>query len=73
MGDSNSNLRGDWASFQYQGVLPWRLCVLPATMHIECYSWCRLSIDVSRLVQHMVVLSDNLVSNAPLGPHVVHL
>ena len=55
VGESNSDMRCDWASFQYQGVLPWRLGILPAIMHIACCYWCRLSIDPSGLVQHQVV------------------
>ena len=74
VGDSHLDLRCDWAPLQYQGVLPCRLGVLPATMHIVCYSWCCLSIDPSGLVQHQEVLSlTTLVSSASLGPRVVHL
>ena len=72
VGESNWDLRCDLASLQYQGVLPWRWGVLPAIMHIACYSRCRLSITLADWLNTRWFLSlTTLVSSTSLGPCVV--
>ena len=58
---SHCNIIDITTNLKFIFMLPWRLSVLPATVHIACYSWCRLNIDLIGLVQHQVIFVLELI------------